>query len=109
MNQLVKIVVTVPEKDAAKLRRVIGDAGGGKVGNYGYTSLSVKGIGRFLPLDGAKPAIGQVGKSEEIIEERIEVTCEQEQLSKIVKAIHDNHPYEEPAIDIYPLLAEDQL
>jgi hypothetical protein len=107
MSQLVKVVVTVPETDADKLREAIGNADGGRLGNYSHCSFSVKGTGRFLPIQGAHPAIGKVGKLEEVAEERIEVTCEQEKLSNIVRAIRDNHPYEEPAIDIYPMLLED--
>jgi hypothetical protein len=61
MNRLVKVVVTVPELDADNLRKAIGDADGGKIGNYSHCSFSVKGVGRFLPVDGASPAIGQVG------------------------------------------------
>lgn len=107
MSQLVKVVVTVPEADADKLRKAIGGADGGQIGNYSYCSFSVKGVGRFLPKDGAHPTIGEVGKPEEVIEERIEVTCEQEKLKNIVRSIRDNHPYEEPVIDVYPMLLED--
>lgn len=99
-----KIVVTVPEGEADELRIAIGNAGGGKVGNYAHCSFSVKGIGRFVPSEGASPAIGQVGKAEEVIEERIEVTCDQEHLKAVVAVIREAHSYEEPAIDIYPLV-----
>jgi len=62
MSKLVKLVVTVPELDADNLRKAIGDADGGKIGNYSHCSFSVKGIGRFLPENGANPAIGEVRK-----------------------------------------------
>jgi hypothetical protein len=106
MNELVKIVVTVPEENADALRTVIGETGGGKVGNYTYCSFSVKGIGRFRPEDGAQPAIGAVGELEAVAEERIEITCARDQASIVVDAIRAHHPYEEPAIEIYPLLSE---
>ena len=106
MGQLVKIVVTVPEADADKLRQAIGSAQGGRIGNYTYCSFSSKGIGRFKPEAGAHPAIGEVGKLEEVIEERIEITCEQGKLQHVVRAIREAHPYEEPVIDIYPLLED---
>lgn len=98
-----KVIVTVPEDEADKLREAIGNAGGGKVGNYTHCSFSVKGIGRFLPVEGAKPAIGQVGRLEEVAEERIEVTCDGEAIEAVVAAIREAHSYEEPAIDIYEL------
>ncbi len=97
-----KIIVTVPVADAGKVRGVIGEVGGGKVGNYSFCSFSVRGVGRFLPGDGAHPAIGKVGKLEEVEEERIEITCVDELVTDVVAAIRAVHPYEEPAIDIYP-------
>jgi hypothetical protein len=107
MSQLVKIVVTVPEDNADELRKAIGDADGGRIGNYTHCSFSVKGIGRFKPETGANPTIGEVGKPEEVPEERIEITCEQDKMKNIVAVIRRVHPYEEPAIDVYPMLLED--
>lgn len=98
-----KIIVTVPITDVDKVRQAIGEAGGGKVGNYSFCSFSVRGTGRFLPGAGAHPAIGEVGKLEEVEEERIEVNCADELVSDVVTAIRRVHPYEEPVIDIYLL------
>jgi hypothetical protein len=99
-----KIVVTAPVGEVAdNIRQAIGEAGGGKVGNYSFCSYSVRGVGRFLPGDGAHPAIGEVGKLEEVEEERIEITCADELVSDVVAAIRAVHSYEEPAIDIYLL------
>lgn len=100
-----KVVVTVPAKDADKVRQAIGEADGGKVGNYSFCSFSVRGVGRFLPGDGARPAIGKVGKLEEVEEERIEITCADELVANVVAAIRAVHPYEEPAIDIYSIVS----
>lgn len=104
MKELVKIVVTVPLKDADMLRAIIGKTGAGRQGNYDFTSFSSRGIGRFRPLKGANPTIGSVGKPEEVEEERIEILCSKENLGEVVAEIKKAHPYEEPAIDVYPLL-----
>lgn len=101
--KLLKIVTTVPVSDADAVRKAAGDAGAGKLGNYSHASFSVKGAGRFLPHEGAHPAIGTVGKYEEVPEERIEWTCEHAAAKKIIEAIRAAHPYEEPVIDVYPL------
>lgn len=98
-----KIVVTVPEKEADALREAIGNAGEGKVGNYTHCSFSVKGTGRFLPVHGANPTIGQVEHLEKVTEERIEITCNSESVSAVVAAIRKAHSYEEPAVDVYEL------
>lgn len=100
-----KIVVYVPLTHADKVREAIGVAGGGKLGNYSFCSFSTKGIGRFKPEAGAKPAIGEVGKFEEVEEERIEVTCDTDAVKNVVSAIKKSHPYEEIAMDVYPLEA----
>ena len=100
----VKIVVFVPEDHAGAVRKAVGDAGAGKIGNYSHCSFSSKGKGRFLPLEGANPSIGNVGTSETVDEERIEFICEEENIEKVVLAMKKAHPYEEVAYDIYPLL-----
>lgn len=98
-----KVIVTVPENEADALREAIGYAGGGKVGNYIHCSFSVKGTGRFLPLEGASPHIGNIGQLEQVIEERVEINCDSDSVKDVIEAIRKSHPYEEPVIDIYEL------
>lgn len=107
--KFVKIAVFVPVTHANKIREVLAKNAAGKIGNYDSCSFSVRGVGRFRPLKGAKPFIGDAsqannGKLEEVEEEKIEVICEFVDKEKILAAIKAVHPYEEPAIDIYPLL-----
>lgn len=105
-EEVVKVVVYVPETHANQIREVLGKVGAGKVGNYSHTSFSAKGVGRFLPLAGAHPSIGQVGKLEEVPEERIETVCFKKDLEEVIKAVKLVHPYEEIAIDVYPLVLD---
>jgi hypothetical protein len=105
-NKPLKIVVFVPETHADIVRKALDEAGAGHVGNYRYTSFSIKGIGRFLPLENAHPTIGKVGKLEEVPEERIETVCLEKDLDKIINAVKRVHPYEEVAFDIYPLYSD---
>jgi hypothetical protein len=109
MISFVTIVVFVPLTHADKVRKAMGGAGAGLWGNYSQTSFSSKGIGRFFPLEGAKPAIGKVGKLEEVEEERIEMICSKESIKKVVDEIKRAHPYEEVAYNIYPLVDENNL
>ncbi len=102
-NKNVKIVVTVPKEQADQVREAMAQAGAGTIGNYSHASFSVRGLGRFQPLKGAKPAVGQIGQLEEVEEERIETICPYHQARSVVQAIKSVHPYEEPAIDVYPL------
>lgn len=103
-EELVKIVVFVPVTHAARMRTVLGEAGCGHIGNYDFCSFSVKGIGRFRALKGANPFIGKIGNVEEVEEERIEMICYASKLKKVLSAIKKAHPYEEPVVDVYPLL-----
>jgi hypothetical protein len=104
MEELVKLVVFVPETHTDIVREAMGKAGAGKVGNYSFCSFSSKGIGRFLPGVGANPAIGEKGRLEEVAEERIEVSCTKEQVKDVIAAIKKAHPYEEVVLDVYTML-----
>lgn len=99
----VKIVVFVPETHGEVIRDVIGKVGAGKIGNYSHCSFSSKGIGRFKPEHGTNPAIGAIGELESVEEERIEFICERLNINNVIQAIKEVHPYEEVALDIYPL------
>jgi hypothetical protein len=104
-----KIITFVPIGHAQKMRQAMGDAGAGVLGNYHHASFSTKGVGRFIPDEGAKPSIGKVGQLEEVEEERIEVICDSEKVKDVVAAIRKNHPYEEVALEIYQLVDEENL
>lgn len=99
-----KIVVFVPESHADRIRRTLADAGGGHIGKYDFCSFSMKGTGRFRGQASAKPFIGKSGRITKIKEERIETICSWSKVKKVLAALKKIHPYEEPAVDIYPLL-----
>jgi hypothetical protein len=109
MSKIVKVVVHVPQGSADMVRSAIGEAGGGVIGNYTFCSFSIAGTGRFFPQKDAKPHIGEIEQFESVTEERIEVTCPQSVALKVIDAIKVAHPYEEPTIDIYPLLSPETL
>jgi hypothetical protein len=98
-----KLIVYVPLTHTDIVREAIGKAGGGVLGKYSFCSFSTRGIGRFKPESGANPHIGEVGKLEEVEEERIEVTCDTALVKDIIAAIKKVHPYEEVALDVYKL------
>lgn len=102
--QNAKIVIYTPTSHADQIRQVLAESGAGHIGNYDYCSFSVKGTGRFRPLEGANPHIGTQNQIEKVEEERIETICSREKASEIIVKVRKVHPYEEPAIDVYPLL-----
>ena len=100
--QLRKLVVFAPKSHAEAIRKALGDAGAGAIGNYTHCSFSAEGYGRFLPGEGTNPFIGEAGRIEAVEEERIETVYPVTIEKQVIKAMLDAHPYEEPAYDIYP-------
>ena len=105
----VKIVVFVPLTHTDVVRKTIGEAGGGIIGNYTHCSFSSRGIGRFKPNDKANPHIGKANQLEEVEEERVEFVCPKNKAKRIIEALKKVHPYEEVALDIYPLIDGNEL
>ncbi len=105
----VKLVIFVPETHTAIVREALGKSGAGKIGNYTHCTFSSKGVGRFRPESGANPHIGEVGKLQEVVEERIETIVEKSKLQDVIKAMKEVHPYEEVVYDVYPLLNESEF
>jgi len=99
----VKFVVFVPFSHADAVRKALGEAGAGKIGNYDFCSFSSRGTGRFRGNEKTNPAIGKAEKYEAVEEERIEAIVPREILKEVVEKVKSVHPYEEVAFDIYPL------
>src|SRR5690606_6500098 len=70
---LYKLVVFSPVTHADDLRKALAQAGAGAIGDYIGCSFSSTGAGRFTPVKGAEPYIGEIGQGEEVHEEKIEV------------------------------------
>ena len=102
----VKIFVTVPKENLEDVRKAMCDAGAGIIGNYTYCTTSIKSVGTFIPNGNANPYIGQQNKLEFIEEEKLEIICNVEKVKDVIQSLRKTHPYEEPAIDIVPLLDE---
>lgn len=101
-----KLVVFVPETHEYQVRKAIGDAGAGFIGNYSHCTFRAPGTGTFLPQSGANPFLGQVGEMEEAAEFRLETIVPKSLLSAVMDAMMKAHPYEEVAYDVYPLAIE---
>ncbi len=102
----VKIVVTIPVDNVDEVRNAICNEGAGVIGNYTHCSMSTKCVGTFKPNDSANPYIGEKNKLEFVEEEKLEVVCDIDKVKNVISKLREVHPYEEPAIDIIPLLNE---
>jgi len=98
-----KLTVYVPLPEAGRVRDALAEAGAGRIGDYDHASFSTPGEGRFRPLDGASPAIGEVGRVEVVDEVRVEAVLPRRLRAEVVTALLAVHPYEEPAYDVVEL------
>ncbi|MFD2565186.1 Nif3-like dinuclear metal center hexameric protein [Aquimarina rubra] len=103
-----KLVTFAPEKEADSLRSKLFEAGAGTIGNYDHCSFSSEGTGTFRASEKANPSIGEVGKTHHEKETQIQITYPKHQESKILKALFDNHSYEEVAYEITTLENKNQ-
>jgi dinuclear metal center YbgI/SA1388 family protein len=104
-DELVKLVVFVPEEQLATVRTALLPHTE-SIGNYQDCSFATDGEGTFLPCGGARPTIGTIGRQEKVKEQRLELLLRRDQLPKAIRTLLAVHPYEEPAFDCYPLLNE---
>ena len=97
------LVVFVPIVAAARISNAVFAAGAGAIGNYKNCGFGAEGTGTFLPLKGAKPAIGKKGKLEKVPEIRFETIVPAAKLDSVIEAMKKAHPYETPAFDVFKL------
>jgi dinuclear metal center YbgI/SA1388 family protein len=98
-----ELVVLVPTDAAEAVRTAIATAGAGRIGDYDSCTWSVVGEGRFRPLEGAHPTVGEVGRPETTAEVRVEAVVPRRLRAEVVAAMRAAHPYEEPAYDVHEL------
>lgn len=98
-----KIIVFVPFANVTKVSEAMFNAGAGRIGEYDNCSFQASGIGTFKGSESTKPFIGEKNKFESVEEVRLEVLADSWNLNSVLGSIYANHPYEEPAIDVYPL------
>ncbi|AEW85069.1 Nif3-like dinuclear metal center hexameric protein [Flavobacterium columnare NBRC 100251 = ATCC 23463] len=96
------VTYTIPE-NAAQVRHALFKAGAGKIGNYEDCSFSSRGKGTYMGNENSTPEVGKPLEFIEAEEIKIEVTFEKYRQGKILKALFENHLYEEVAYEIYNL------
>jgi dinuclear metal center YbgI/SA1388 family protein len=98
-----KVAVFVPPRNADAVLDALSGAGGGRIGAYTRCSFRTVGTGTFLPAEMANPFLGTPGREEMVEEVRLESVVAGSLLQDVLRAVRKAHPYEEPAIDVYPL------
>src|SRR5579872_2657923 len=101
--QSFKIVCFVPRPDLVAVQEALWSAGAGVIGEYSKCSFILDGTGTFEGSAASNPAVGQAQQFEQVEEARLEVVCPERLVSEALHRLRAAHPYEEPAIDVYPL------
>ena len=102
-GMLKKLTTYVPKENADVLKEALFASGAGHIGNYSHCSFGVEGEGSYRAGADAKPAKGEIGKTHfepEICLTMVFTACDE---GKVLKALIENHPYEEVAYEILTL------
>ncbi|MBD0366886.1 MAG: Nif3-like dinuclear metal center hexameric protein [Flavisolibacter sp.] len=102
-RMLRRLITFAPNDKAEAVRQAIFAVGAGHIGNYSECSFNSEGTGTFKAEEGADPYVGDVGKQHQEIETKIEIVFPFYLETQVVKALIDNHPYEEVAYDIFTM------
>jgi dinuclear metal center YbgI/SA1388 family protein len=98
-----KVVVFVPPSHEGAVLDSMTAAGAGRIGAYSRCAFRSAGTGSYLPGAGSAPFRGKAGQEERVEERRLEAVVAGADLGRVLAAIREVHPYEEPAVDVYPL------
>lgn len=102
-NILRKLVTFCPATHADAVRNSLFEAGAGYIGNYSECSFNVNGTGSFTAGDHTNAFVGEKGSRHYEDEVRIETIYSMDKERQVLVALHESHPYEEVAYDIYLL------
>ncbi|MCL7764645.1 Nif3-like dinuclear metal center hexameric protein [Polaribacter sp. Z014] len=95
-----KLTTYTPTANADALRDSLFKAGAGSIGNYDNSSFSSFGKSTFRGNENSNPTLGEKGKNHTENETQISVVFESKYEAAVLKALQDNHPYEEVAYEL---------
>ncbi len=98
-----KLVVFVPEGNVEEVADALDGVGAGVIGAYRKCTFRTPGTGTFLPGESANPYLGEKGQLEKAPEIRLETVVPAHAACRAAAAATEAHPYEETALDIYPV------
>ena len=99
-----KLEIFLPESHLRPLQTALQRVDAGHIGNYDSCLSYSRVTGTWRPLAGTNPYLGVQGEVSEEPEIKVEVTIRAENLQRTMQAIKEVHPYEEPVINVIPLL-----
>ncbi|MDL2253898.1 divalent cation tolerance protein CutA [Ruminococcaceae bacterium OttesenSCG-928-I18] len=100
----VKIEVYAPKECLEAIRQAVHDQDADREGNYDMVCSYHPVCGSWRPLQGSTPYLGTEGQLCVAEEYKMEFRCEEARRYRVVEAIRQAHPYEEPVIHCLPLM-----
>jgi dinuclear metal center YbgI/SA1388 family protein len=98
-----KLVIFVPEENVDAVAEALSGAGAGVIGEYTHCTFRTPGMGTFLGGETTDPYLGEKGRLEKVEELRLETVVPAHAAGRAVAAAVAAHPYEEAALDLYPV------
>lgn len=99
-----KICICIPKEYSDKLMDSITEIAGPIYPGYDRVFLTAPVTSTWRTLKGSNPYNGTVGEITTAEEVRIEFAIHSADLKKVIEKIISIHPYEEPGIDILPMI-----
>lgn len=104
-----RISFYVPPESLEEVKEAVFTAGAGTIGNYKRCCWETRGTGQFQSFGAANPYIGKHGGLVRITEVKVEMVCEDDDVSAALSALVKAHPYEEPAYAAWPVFSADSF
>ncbi len=104
METCCKLEIFVPETHFEAVREALWAVDAGHIGRYDHCMSYSRVMGTWRPLPGSTPYLGAESQLSEEPEVKIEVVCFQSRVEETLEAVKAAHPYEEPVINVLPLL-----
>ena len=98
-----QLAVYCPSTHSESLKNSLLECGAGEFRNYDNCSFSVVGKGTFRPKEGSNPFLGNINKTEEVKEEKLDFFYNLKDESALLECLFMNHPYEQVAYQTYSL------
>ena len=102
-GQLRKLVIFVPQENVDAVADALAEAGAGVIGEYTHCTFRTPGMGTFLGGEATDPYLGERSRLEKVEEIRLESVVPAHASDRAVAAAIAAHPYEETALDLYPV------
>ena len=104
MQGTVKLEIYLPSSCLDAVLEALHEAGAGRVGRYDHVASWAPVEGCWRPLPGSDPYDGAVDSLCRGREYKLEMRCPAQTVPQALAAVRAVHPYEEPVINVVPLL-----